>query len=105
MHTANLVITILFALMVPFSGCGKVRRDPRQVEVVHETGVPLKYFPLLAGCKFAGAVGLLLGIWLGSIGIAAGIGLVLYFVGAAASISLLAILKVLALPHSCWYLR
>lgn len=86
MHTAYLVITILFALMVSFSGVGKVRRDPRQVKVVHETvGVPLKYFPILAACEFAGAVGLLVGIWWPSIGIAAGIGLVVYFVGAVVS--------------------
>src|ERR1035438_2716449 len=64
MHTAYLVITLLFALMVSYSGVGKIRRDPLQVRVVHETvGLPLKYFPLLAACEFAGAVGLALGIW------------------------------------------
>jgi hypothetical protein len=48
MHTAYLVITVVFALLVSFSGIGKIRRDPRQVKVTHETvGVPLKYFPLL----------------------------------------------------------
>ena len=36
-----LVITVLVALMVAFSGLGKIRRDPRQVKVIHETvGVP-----------------------------------------------------------------
>jgi hypothetical protein len=56
MHTAYLVITLLFALMVSYSGVGKIRRNPLQVKVVHETvGVPLKYFPLLAACEFAGA--------------------------------------------------
>jgi hypothetical protein len=54
--------------------------------VVHETiGLPLKYFPLLAACEFAGAVGIVVGIWWPPIGIAAGIGLVLYFVGAVVS--------------------
>jgi DoxX-like family len=86
MHIAYLVVTVLVALMVSFSGVGKIRRDPRQVKVVNETvGVPLKYLPILAACEFAGAVGLVVGIWLGSIGIAAGIGLVLYFVGAVVS--------------------
>jgi hypothetical protein len=80
--------------MVSYSGVGKIRRDPLQVKVVHETvGVPLKYFPGLAGCEFAGAVGLVIGIWWPSIGIAAGIGLVLYFVGAAASHLLLGDVK------------
>jgi hypothetical protein len=72
--------------MVTFSGVGKIRRDPLPVKVVHETiGLPLKYFPLLAACEFAGAVGIVVGIWWPPIGIAAGIGLVLYFVGAVVS--------------------
>ena len=86
MYAAYLVITILFALMAAFSGLGKMRRDPRQVRSVHETvGVPLRHFPLLAACEFAGASGLLVGIWWPPLGVAAGIGLVLYFVGAVVS--------------------
>lgn len=76
----------MYALLVAFSGIGKIRRDPHQVRVVHETiGLPLGYFPLLAACEFAGAVGLLAGIWWLPIGIAAGTGVVLYFVGATVS--------------------
>jgi len=86
MHIAYPVITILFAAMVVFSGFGKIRRDPHQMQVVHETvGVPLKYFPLLAACEFAGSVGLILGIWWPMLGVAAAIGLILYFVGATVS--------------------
>lgn len=83
MVTAYLVLTVLVGLMLAFSGLGKIRRDPRQVKVIHQTvGVPLKYFPLLAACEFAGALGLTVGIWKPPLGVAAGIGLVLYFVGA-----------------------
>jgi hypothetical protein len=83
MHVAYLVVTILLALMAAFSATGKIRRDPRQVKVVHETvGVPLRYFSLLAACELAGALGLVAGIWWPLLGIAAGIGLDLYFVGA-----------------------
>jgi hypothetical protein len=86
MFVAYLVVTALFALMVTFSGIGKIRRDRRQVRVVHEiVGVPLEYFPLLAACEFAGAVGAVVGIWWPLLGIAAGIGLVLYFAGAIVS--------------------
>jgi hypothetical protein len=86
MDTAYVVITVLFALMVAFSGLGKIRLDQRQVRVIHETvGVPLKYFPHLAACEFAGAIGLVAGIWWPPLGVAAGIGLVLYFVGAITS--------------------
>jgi len=86
MHILYFAITVAFALMVTYSGVGKIRRDPLPVKVVHETiGLPLEYFPLLAACEFAGAVGLVAGIWWPPIGIAAAIGLVLYFVGAIVS--------------------
>ena len=61
MSIAYLVITILLAAIVTFSGIGKIRHDPRIVQVIHELiGVPLKYFPLLAACEFAGALGVVL---------------------------------------------
>ena len=86
MHTPYLVITILFAAMVAFSAVAKVRREPKVVHAIQEVvGVPLKYFPLLAACEFAGALGLVLGIWLPWVGLAAGAGLVIYFVGAVVS--------------------
>ena len=86
MHTTYLVITVLFAIIVSFSAVGKIRRGTHLVGVLHETlGVPFKYFPLLAACEFSGAVGLVIGIWWPPIGIAAGIGLVLYFAGAIVS--------------------
>jgi uncharacterized membrane protein YphA (DoxX/SURF4 family) len=86
MQIAYLVITILLAAMAMFSGIGKVRRDPRIVQAIHEVvGVPLKYFPLLAACEFAGALGVVLGIWWPLLGVAAGIGIVIYFVGASVS--------------------
>jgi uncharacterized membrane protein YphA (DoxX/SURF4 family) len=86
MGIAYLVITIVLAAIVTFSGIGKIRHDPHIVQVIHEVvGVPMKYFPLLAACEFAGALGVVLGIWWPFVGVAAGIGLVLYFVGAAVS--------------------
>ena len=86
MGIASLVITIVLAAMALFSGFGKLRNDPHIVKVVHETvGVPMKYFPLLAACEIAGAVGLVLGIWWSSFGVAAGISLLLYFLGAVLS--------------------
>lgn len=86
MQVAYLVVSILLAIALTFSGIGKLRRDARQVRVVHETvGLPLKYFPALATLEFAGAAGLVAGIWWPWIGIAAGIGVVLYFVGAVVS--------------------
>ena len=86
MHIAYLAVVVVFAFMVTFSGIGKIRRDPHQVQVIHDTvGVPLKFFPLLAACEFAGALGLLAGIAWPPLGVAGGIGLVLYFLGAVVS--------------------
>jgi uncharacterized membrane protein YphA (DoxX/SURF4 family) len=86
MHVAYLVLTLAFAFIVSYSGIGKIRRHPLQVKVIHETvGVPLKYFPFLATCEFAGALGLVVGIGRPFIAIAAGTGLVIYFVGAVVS--------------------
>ena len=86
MDNLYLVTTVLVALMVAFSGLGKIRRDPHQVKVVHETvGVPLQYFPLLAACELAGALGLLAGMWWPALGFAAALGLVIYFAGAVVS--------------------
>ena len=86
MSIVYLVTTVLVALMATFSGLGTIRRDPHQVKVIYKTvGVPLKYFPLLAVCEFAGALGLVAGIWWPALGVAAAIGLVLYFVAAVIS--------------------
>jgi hypothetical protein len=51
-----------------------------------EVGLPQSWLPLLATLKAAGAVGLLLGLLgIRFIGIAAAIGLVLFFIGAIAA--------------------
>jgi DoxX-like protein len=77
------VLAVGTSLMVTFSGMMKVRHDPRTTRIIHEVvGVPLKFFPFLASCEFAGAIGLLVGIAWPALGLAAASGLVLYFVGA-----------------------
>ncbi|MER7777805.1 DoxX family protein [Streptomyces sp. NPDC096191] len=51
-----------------------------------EVGVPAAWIPWLAGLKLAGAAGLLVGLFgARPLGIAAGIGLALFFVGAVAA--------------------
>jgi hypothetical protein len=86
MNTVYLAIAILLAIMAGISAVAKIRRSPHVVQVIHETvGVSLKYFPVLAACELAGAVGLVLGIWWPILGMAAAAGLVLYFVVAVAS--------------------
>ena len=86
MRAAFIALTVLCALMTALSAVLKIRRDPKIVKVIHETvGVPLKFFPHLAVCEIAGALGVIVGIWVPRLGVAAGIGLVIYFIGAVVS--------------------
>ena len=86
MFIAYIVLAVLYAGMLIFSGITKLQHHPQAVQIIHERiGVPLQFFPLLAACEFAGALGLLAGIRWARLGIAAAIGVVIYFVGAMIS--------------------
>lgn len=86
MNIAYLATTGIVALIVAFSALGKIRRDPAIVKVIVGTvGVPEKYLMPLAACELAGAAGLLVGIVWPPLGVAAGVGLLIYFVGAVVS--------------------
>jgi hypothetical protein len=83
MHIAHIVVVVLMSLLAIVSGVAKLRHDPHVVQVIDEVvRVPMKWFPWLAACEFAGAAGLLIGLAWPPIGMAAAVGLVLYFLGA-----------------------
>lgn len=83
MFIALAVVTVLLAAMLVMSASGKLKQQEQVVAIIGGTvGVPLRYFPVLAGLELAGAAGILAGLWLPPLGIAAAIGLVAYFVGA-----------------------
>jgi uncharacterized membrane protein len=65
------------------SSIGMLTRQPAVVESLGKAEVPDHWYPGLAALKMAGAVGLIVGLWVPAIGIAAAAGLVLYFIGAA----------------------
>ena len=80
---AYVVLAILMAPMMCISAAGKLMLHPGAVHVINEVaGVPLNFFPLLAACEIAGGLGLVAGIFRPKLGVAAGAGLVLYFLGA-----------------------
>ena len=86
MHVAYIVVAGVFTVMLTMSARMKVIHDPLAVEVIGGVvGVPLRLFPVLALLEVAGGVGLLAGIWLKPLGIAAGACLVAYFLVAIAS--------------------
>jgi hypothetical protein len=83
MFHAHSALVIMMSLIAVLSGIAKLRHDPKVERIIHDVvGVPMKWFPWLAACEFAGAAGLLLGLAWPSLGMAAAAGLVIYFVGA-----------------------
>jgi hypothetical protein len=83
MFPAHVALVVLMSLLAVLSGVLKLRHDPKVVRVIHEVvRVPMKWFPWLAACEFAGAAGLLLGLAWPLLGIVAAAGLVVYFTGA-----------------------
>jgi predicted outer membrane lipoprotein len=83
MFIALVISAILLAAMCVSSASMKLRRNERAVAITGGTvGVPLRLFPVLASLELAGAAGILTGLWLELVGIAAAAGLVAYFIGA-----------------------
>jgi hypothetical protein len=82
MSLAYDIAGIVLALMLLVSAYTKLIRNQQLVDGLTSLGVPLGMFPFLAACEIAGAAGLVIGIWWAPLGIAAAVGVVLYFVGA-----------------------
>ncbi|MFB4289782.1 DoxX family protein [Nonomuraea sp. ATR24] len=82
MFIAYTVFAILLSLLLVISGRSKLIKDPEVTATMTRLGVGLRWFPALAALEIAGALGLLVGIYFRPLGIAAAMGVVLYFVGA-----------------------
>jgi hypothetical protein len=79
---AYTVVAIVLGLGLAGSASAKIRKDERVTAGLTGAGVPLSWFVPLALLEIAGTVGLLIGIWWRPLGIAAAIGVILYFIGA-----------------------
>ena len=84
MSTASTVASVVLAAMLAFSAALDFRRVPAIVEAMARTGMPDRLLPVLGAIKAAGAAGLLVGLVVPAIGIAAAAGTVIYFVLAVA---------------------
>ncbi|MFE2495885.1 DoxX family protein [Streptomyces scopuliridis] len=80
---AYAVVGILLAAVLTGSAVGTFTRQEKIVGSMTGLGVPESWLSGLATLKAAGAVGLIVGLWVPLIGVAAAIGVVLYFIGAA----------------------
>jgi hypothetical protein len=96
---ALVITTVLLALIALNSAAMKLRKNEQVLAVIHGTvGVPQRHLPTLAGLEVAGAVGILVGLWLEPLGIAAAAGLVAYFLGAVGGHLRVGDTKNLAMP-------
>jgi hypothetical protein len=87
MSVAHTVVTLLAAAMAGYSGTVVLTRADWIVKALTDYRVPRAWWNLLGAAKIAGAAGLLAGLFVPYIGLAAGIGLVLYFTGAAVTVA------------------
>lgn len=86
MSTTHVVLTLVGTAMAAFSAFSVLTRAKWVVEPLAAYGVPAAWWPWLGAAKAAGAAGLVAGLFVPVIGIAAGIGLVLYFTGAVITV-------------------
>ena len=99
MFIALAISTALLAAICLNSAVMKLRENEQVVAIIGGTvGVPARYFPALAALEIAGAVGIVAGLWLAPLGIAAAIGLVAYFIGAVSGHLRVRDTKNLAMP-------
>ena len=99
MFIALVITTALLAVICLNSAVMKLRENEQVVAIIGGTvGVPPRYFPVLAALEIAGAVGIVAGLWLEPLGIAAAAGLTAYFIGALAGHLRVRDTKNLAMP-------
>lgn len=82
MFIATLIVSIFLAVALTFSAVGKLTKNDKVIPIMEHVGVPADKIPVLAYLEIAGAIGLIVGLFWWPIGVAAAIGVVLYFVGA-----------------------
>ena len=82
MTLAVVVVCALLGVAGAGSGVGKLTGNPKVMESVQSVGVTAAQARLLGVIELAGAAGLLIGVVVPVIGLAAANGFVLYFAGA-----------------------
>lgn len=86
MSTARIVVTIVAALWVGFSAVSVLVRAGWIQKPLTDYGVPRSWWPWLGAAKLAGSAGLLVGLFVPVLGVAAAIGLIVYFTGAVITV-------------------
>ncbi|WP_035859114.1 DoxX family protein [Kitasatospora cheerisanensis] len=84
MFVSLAVVTVLMSVLLLVSAGAKSLRTRHITEQMSTLGVPQSLMAFLIGAQIAGAAGVIAGLWWEPVGIAAAIGLTLYFAGAVA---------------------
>src|ERR671930_53872 len=92
MLTTYIVITVLAAAANAYAARNDFLAYDWIVDNMRRLGIPRAWLMPLGLLKAAGAVGLLVGIWIPVLGVAASVGLILFFVGA-----------LVVVAHARWY--
>ena len=82
MHTAYLVVTAVTAAANTYAATADFTRPAWLLDNMAKARVPQSWLYPLGALKAAGALGLLVGIGVPPLGVAAAVGLVLFFIGA-----------------------
>jgi DoxX-like family len=84
MFLATVIVSILLAALLAFAAIRKLSHREEVVRTYLRVGVPEDKLDYLAAILLAGAAGLILGLFWGPIGVAAGVGVICYFLVAIA---------------------
>jgi hypothetical protein len=85
MHIALIALSALLVIVLLGSAGAKLAKSAQILDTMTTVGVPQSALPLLAAAEIAGAVGLIAGFFWWPVGVAAAVGVVLYFAGAVIS--------------------
>lgn len=85
MSVVTIVVCAFLALSLTLSAVGKLTRQAAVVQVMESVHFPVERMWVLGVLELAGAAGLVVGLFWTPIGVAAAIGVVLYFLGAVVS--------------------
>ncbi|MFD3805325.1 DoxX family protein [Streptomyces sp. NPDC058611] len=86
MSTTAVVVTLVAALTTGFSAASVFLGARWVVEPLGAYGVPRGWWPWLGAAKAAGAAGLVAGLFVPALGVAAAVGLSLYYTGAVVTV-------------------
>jgi hypothetical protein len=86
MSTTTTIVLLVTAAWVGFSAFSVYAHKAWVVDNLADYGVPRSWWVWLGTAKALGAAGLVVGLWVPDVGVAAAAGLALYFVGAVVTV-------------------